>query len=42
MTVQKNSVLQVCDGAFNIYYIVDNGMLLNNTEYIVVFPWQHF
>jgi len=42
VTVQKNFVLQVCDSAFNIYYIVDSGMLLNNTEYIVAFPWHHF
>jgi len=35
-------LLQVCDIAFSIYYIVDSGMSLSNTEHIVAFPWQHF
>jgi hypothetical protein len=39
---KKNSLLYVCDNAFNIYYIVDSDMLLNNTEHIVWFAWQHF
>lgn len=35
-------MLQVSDSALSIYCIVDSGMLLNNTEHIVTFPWQHF